>query len=373
MADTTTGNGLVVSQSTTLPVIETPIPMAVPLIKLEHPIVGRKSVGFKSPPPMLIRYQKQPQEISINAHVKAKRPLSSPSSSSDVVITPPHKRNKKTEMDAAMVAPLPIIDFIQSRVKPKACGYCELCQKPPCGKCKQCLLNAKGKTEKRRCAELKCIRFVKDEAKMDEGSPQLRPGDTPLPKTAEGISTELAANGEELAAVSAKLSRSQGGDAQLKLRYKKLLERKSLLHSTQASLRNLKSHRKSPFPVGFPEIWGIIAKLEKARSKFATFVVKQAPGIKTEVVERKRQKRDTLDGTIAEYCQLWSEELAPIDAREAEEFWKLIGKSRNIPSASSDEEDYEMAEVAAVANKPPSIVEPSDDDEDSYSSFSDED
>lgn len=287
----------------------------------------------------------------------------SPSAAAEAA--PPHKRNKKTEIDAAMVAPLPIVEFIQARVKPKACGYCVLCQKPPCGKCKQCLLNAKGKTEKRRCAELKCIRFVKDEMKREEEAPRAHGSDAPLPTTAEGISAELASNGEELAAISAKLARAHG-DHLTKYRYKKLLERKSLLHSAKASLHNVKSHRKSPFLVGFPEIWGVIAKLEKARSKFATFIVKQPGGCKADMVDRKRQKRDAIDSTIAEYCQLWSEELVPIDSRDAEEFWKLVNKPRDIPSASSDDEEEDED------RKPSDIAVPSEDDNESYSSFSDD-
>ena len=370
--------GVYVGQAATFP----PVPVA-PTSTGGRPTVGRKTVALKGPAASLYQQRAQkrlpspPSSPARTGRGKFKRSLS-PSSAN--AAQPPRKRNKKTEMDAAMVAPLPIVEFIQSRVRPKACGYCELCQQPPCGECKECLLNARGKTDKRRCMKLKCVRFIKEEDEKRASPPKPAKGDAPIPNTIEGISAELAVNGEELAMVSAKLSRSQSDPAlpELKRRYKKLLDRKSLLHSAQASLRNVKSHRKSPFPVGFPEIWGIIVKLERARVKFAQFVVKQGPGSKSDTVERKRQKRDTLDRTIAEYCQLWSEELVPIDSRDAVEFWKLVGLPRNIPSTSSDddEEEEEEEEEMEYSEDETSVPAPAADEEEEehgYSSFSDED
>ena len=244
------------------------------------------------------------------------------------------KRAKKTTEDAALVAPLPVVAYIKSKTKRKACGRCAECNKPVCGKCKACVLNAKG-SEKRRCEALRCLMLPEDDVPVLPIAP---PGQESLPTTVEGITAELATNAAQLAGMAAG---GQSHDHNSKLAYKMLLARKALLHSAQVSLRNIRSRRKSRFPVGFPEAWGIINKLEKTRVKFADFVVQKSPGNNSAAVERKRQKRDTLDRTIGEYCSLWSEELCPVDDADADTFWKLIGKPRTTmdPSSSEDEED----------------------------------
>ena len=331
-----------------------------------RPTAGRKTIGLKSPR-ITVFCAAAPEPAASPApvaagHGKTKRPASAPP---PVAARPPTKRSKNAEADVAMVAPLPIVDYIQSRVKPKACGFCELCLKPPCGKCKQCVLNAKSKTDKRRCVELQCVRF----AKADDRQPAPSSSDKgDIPATSEGIAAALMANDLEIAAMLPKLSKAHS-DQSLRAKYMKLLDRKSELHSAQVSIRNTKSHRKSPFPVGFPETWGIISKLEKARLKFALFVVKQTPDTKTDIVDRKRLKRDILDRTISEYCQLWSEELAPLDIRDAEEYWKLVGKPRDsssfTPNSSSSSSSHPGEDLDAI--------DPSSDEEDDGKSTYSED
>jgi hypothetical protein len=154
------------------------------------------------------------------------------------------------------------------------------------------------------------------------------------------VNSELADNAIKLA----EMAGVRAHDHEAKALYKALLARKALLHSAQVSIRNTRSRRKSRFPVGFPETWSIINKLEYTRAKFAEFIVKQSPGNNSAAVERKRQKRDTLDRTIGEYCSLWSDELCPVDDIDADKFWKLIGKPRvdvEMEESSASESEQE--------------------------------
>lgn len=311
-------------------------------------VVERKTVGMKSPAHLLV----SPKHVAAKAPAHLADQVASkglaipdrgkrPAETEEASRAPPPKRAKSsyhpsqaTRVDAALVPPLPVIEFIQSRVRPKACGYCDLCKKAPCGTCKQCQLNCKNAgAEKRRCIMLKCRRF--EDTSAEVAAPQIDPT---IPESSEGISDEIATNCKELAAVSAQLStmRSQA----LEHRYNKLLERKARLHTAQAELRNRKTHRKSPFPVGFAELWGIISKLEKARYKFATSIVKSSPIGRHDAIDRRRQKRDTLDRVIAEFCRLWGDELAPIDSHAASTFWKLVETPRaSLPFDSEEDED----------------------------------
>lgn len=298
---------------------------------VHHPTVGRKTIALKGPAaPAHVHPTVSGKGLPVPAPAQSPARKRLPTSPLEGESAP--KRAKQTSLDATMVAPLPIVAFIKTKTRRKACGKCKECKKPVCGKCKACLLNAKG-SEKRRCEALRCLKLPEDNT---PSVPQAPAGQTPIPTTIEGITAELAENATKLAHMAA--IRPHDGPA--KARYKQLLARKAILHSAQVSIRNIRSRRKSRFPVGFPEAWGIISKLEKTRSKFAEYIVKQSPGNNSAAVERKRQKRDTLDRTISEYCSLWSEELCPVDDADADKFWKLIGKSREVIETESDEDDY---------------------------------
>jgi len=295
----------------------------------QHPTTGRKGIAMKGPAASpyvhpTVSGKGPAAPVYVHPVVAGKR-LPPPLSAEP----PAPKRAKKTTEDATLVAPLPVIAFIKTKTRRKACGKCKECKKPVCGKCKACILNAKG-SEKRRCEVLRCLKLPEDTAPV---LPKALPGQAPIPPTVEGIAAELSENASELA----KLAGVRTHDHEAKAAYKALLARKAALHSAQVSLRNIRSRRKSRFPVGFPEAWGIINKLEKTRAKFAEYVVRQSPGNNSAAVERKRQKRDTLDRTISEYCSLWSEELCPVDDADADRFWKLIGKPRETAESSSDE------------------------------------
>lgn len=291
-----------------------------------HPTIGTKSVGFKSPALSIWggeqkRVGKRPPESPISAHTSS---------------APASKRARKTMEDIALVSPLPVVSFIKSLTKRKACGKCSLCILPVCGKCKACILNAKG-AEKRRCEALRCIKLPEDD--IAPVLPKLPAGQAPLPTTVEGITEEIADTASKLIEIAPMRFKNH----ETKLTYKMLLARKGILHSAQLSLRNIRARRKSRFSVGFPEAWGIINKLEKTRVKFAEYVTKQSPGNSASVVQRKRDKRDVLDQTIAEYCTRWSEELCPVEDTDAEKFWKLVGKPREEPmQTSGSSSDSEM-------------------------------
>jgi hypothetical protein len=297
----------------------------------QHPSVGWKGIALKAPAPLSSTTTTHTGSGKGPAPGHNKRSLPPLSEAP----APAPKRAKRTSEDAVMVAPLPIIAFLKSKRKRKACGKCKECKKPPCGICKACEFNAKG-TDKRRCEALRCLKLPEDDV---PAMPKAPPGQDPIPSTVEGVTVELNNNAMELS----KLAGIRAHDREAKAKYKALLARKAILHSAQISLRNIRSRRKSRFPVGFPEAWGIINRLEKTRARFAEYIVKQSPGNNSAAVERKRSKRDTLDRTISEWCSLWSEELCPADDEDADKFWKLINMPREqIESDESEEDDDEQ-------------------------------
>lgn len=249
---------------------------------------------------------------------------------------PKEKKAKKLAEDAALVPPTPIIAFIKSRKREKACGKCAECKKPPCGTCPSCVLNKKS-AEKRRCESLKCEKLPDAEPVAPPEPPKAPAGQAPLPTTMEAIGNELLIVSLDIS----KFSAAAGQDAETRAKYKALLERKSALHAAQSYARASVSRRKSKFPVGFSDPWSVINKLEKMRSRFAEYVVKQAPGSSSKTVERKRDKRDVLDGVITELVSKWSEELCPVDECDAEKFWLLLGKPRSVSYMDADVEVFD--------------------------------
>lgn len=270
------------------------------------------------------------------AYVSTSQPLVEP--------IPKLKRAKKTSEDVEMCAPLPVVAFIQSKYIQKACGRCVECQKPGCGKCKSCILNEApkkpgDKIDKRRCIALKCVRTMQKTAQIP--SLEAPPGHPPLPTTVDGVSAEIDMNTVELARMAGSGVFTDNPD--MKKRYKWLLERKAILHSTKISLQNARLHRKSRFPVGFPDTWGIVNDLEKHRLKFAKAVVKSS-GDGNANVALKRQFRDKLDLMIAGWVGEFGEKLCPLDESDANTFWKLINQPRNSMDADSYESPSDFSD-----------------------------
>lgn len=222
--------------------------------------------------------------------------------------------------DSRLVAPHPAVAFIQDRVSVKACGHCRECKKPVCGVCRACELNKtltpeRLKRDKRRCVKLKCIHTM-----SDRGSEGPDPSD---------ITAELAQVSEDLSVVSASRGRQDFDEK----RYDRLLERKRVLCSELQDARSRRKSSKARFPVGFKDAWGVIANMEKARIKFAKFIVKQTHSESCRTLKSKRQLRDELDGMIVQLVTRFGEMLAPTD--ETREFWALANVGR-VPDSDTE-------------------------------------
>jgi hypothetical protein len=235
---------------------------------------------------------------------------------------------KKQEIsrDASLVASLPVVAFIEARFTPKACGHCSYCHAPPCGTCKTCLLNAKlgpsKQKDKRRCENLTCIRIL---------AKQQPPADAPASPAPdlEVVTEELADVSSQLATISAQRGSHGFDDA----KYRSLIERKKQLHMAKVKAKARKSKRKTPFPTGAHEAWGVVSCLEKIRQKFAKFAVKNSAsdGCKR-TVAIKRQMRDELDTIILQWCTRFSDVIAP--QNEEEQFLNLLDTAREAPEDS---------------------------------------
>jgi uncharacterized protein (UPF0335 family) len=141
----------------------------------------------------------------------------------------------------------------------------------------------------------------------------------------EEVSEELSKVSSQLATISAQRG-SHGFDESV---YRKLIEQKKQLHMAKVKAKARKSKRKTPFPTGAHEAWGVVSALEKIRQKFAKFVVKNSAsdGCKRTVII-KRQMRDELDNIILQWCTRFSDVVAPVN--EEEEFLTLLDTPREI-------------------------------------------
>lgn len=234
---------------------------------------------------------------------------------------------KKQEIarDASLVAPLPVVAFVEMRFTPKACGHCSHCRAPPCGTCKTCVLNVKLPPEKqkdrRRCENLTCVRILAKQQQLSQPSSSAEAA-SPV-QDLEAVSAELSGVSSQLATISAQRG-SHGFDEDL---YRSLIKRKKQLHMAKVKAKAKKSKRKTPFPTGAHEAWGVVSCLEKIRQKFAKFAVKNSAseGCRR-TVAIKRQMRDELDNIILQWCTRFSDVVAP--QHEEEEFLTLLDTPR---------------------------------------------
>lgn len=240
---------------------------------------------------------------------------------------------KQIEKDAALVAPLPVVSFIQRRVSPKACGNCEECKKPPCGSCNACRHNASLKPgyrarDKRRCEALHCVRT------LSRGT-----GEGP---SVDEITSELSKVCVELSVVGAtRGSKNFDQDA-----YDALITRKTELCTAKLAAQRRTRGYGQRKPVGFNDVWGVVANMERARIKFAKFVVKQAISPDSRTLDLKRQMRDELDIMIKQFMTRFGESLAPID--EGEHYWAIVRKGRD--EADEIDSDTEFTVVSDDEN-----------------------
>jgi hypothetical protein len=235
-------------------------------------------------------------------------------------------KRQQIARDACLVASLPVVSFVEMRLTPKACGHCAHCRSPVCGACKTCVLNAKLGPEKtkdrRRCEALTCIRIVSKQRQTASEQPAPDP---------EATAAELSSVSAQLVAMGSK--RGAGGfDGDL---YRTLVDRKKHLHAAKTSIKARKSKNRTPFPTGAHEAWGVVSCLEKIRQKFSKFVVKNSgsDGCRR-TVTLKREMRDELDAIILQWCERFSDVVAPIN--EEDEFLRLLSAPRESEEIMDD-------------------------------------
>jgi len=254
------------------------------------------------------------------------------------------KVDVRADDDLRKIAPLPVMAFIQSCVRQKACGHCAECKKPPCGKCRACHQNSKVATirsarDKRRCEALTCIRFTATTAcarTSVSSSAMVLPsgGGIVAASNPEGLSRQLA----ELGSVLAKMNRQYPKDWD-DAEYEKLLERKKALHvlharfSAVATTAKTKKLARTSMPIGFSDAYGVVAALERSRSKFAKFATKVTVTENSRTIAKKREMRDVLDQMISNFCTVFGELLAPTDRPEV--YWELLSKTRGDDSGAT--------------------------------------
>jgi len=222
---------------------------------------------------------------------------------------------KHADRDAKLVAPLPFISFLKSRLTPKACGRCAECKKPPCGQCKACVQNIKtqGVKEHRRCEALKCAKDMPDaNVKMPDS----------VPNNKNELSDELFKVSGELAEISEK----RGLPDFDSLKYDSLIERQRSLREGLIILKNRKARKRVKFQVGFHDVWGVIMSLEKDRLKFAKFIVRTASSEECRTIDMKRKMRDDLEVIQLDLARKHAAILCPLEEKEA--FLEELEKTR---------------------------------------------
>jgi hypothetical protein len=230
------------------------------------------------------------------------------------VTEPSPARAERVSNDSKLVAPLPVVRFLQARQTHKACGRCEECKKPPCGVCKQCVQNQKhpkpnGNRDRRRCEALKCKKDMREPA---------APAITGVPMEKEEISKALQKVSTQLANISALRGTAAFNEAQ----YDSLVLQLRNLHEALASLKNSKSKQTTSFPQCFHDAFGVVAELEKKRLKFAKFVVRAGSGADCRTLADRREMRDDLEKMITFWCTQRAKNLAPVD--ESSEYDKVL-------------------------------------------------
>ena len=232
------------------------------------------------------------------------------------------------DRDAKLVAPLPFMRFIQSRLTPKACGRCLECKKPPCGICKACVQNTKTVTKRgetfclspdiqlkdhRRCESLKC---EKDIGGLELAIPQ------GIPDNKEAITEELGKVSGDLAELSVKRGQPDFNEKQ----YDMLIERMRALREGLIIIKNRKARRRAKFQVGFHDVWGVLMSLEKDRLKFAKFIVRTASSEECRTIDMKRTMRDDLESMQLDIAHKHAALLCPFEEKET--FMKELEKTR---------------------------------------------
>jgi hypothetical protein len=356
--------------SASFPTIGVDDDSSMTLSSSRHPVVGKKTLLLLSSPPAPATARKRFLSSSSSLATETATPSPQQKRPRRRLLLPAPQQIASTKLtDATMVAPIPVVKFIQGLIKPKACGHCALCKAKPCGKCHQCLLNAKDqsssteegkkkkkkKGEKRRCIHLKCIRTEGGGGKRTTTGEE-EEVEVEKTMTMEEICEEIADIDKLISTYTASASPEA---------YMQLLERKTQLHAAKVELQSTKSLRKSRFPVGFSELWNVISNLEKSRRKFATFVAKQTPGQKVDQTERKRAKCVVLDRMIAELTCLWCDELAPLSTELSKEFWKLVSQPRSSAGGEGEGGIVNDKNLFAI---PPPLIDTDDDDDKSFSS-----
>lgn len=145
------------------------------------------------------------------------------------------------DRDVKLVAALPFINFLKSRLTPKACGRCAECKKPACGQCKACVQNAKtdakriadgkptaAQKEHRRCEALKCEKDMADSgAVLPQG----------IPDNKDALTDELTKVSGDLAEMSVKRGQPDFNEKQ----YDMLIERMRALREGLIIIKNRKA------------------------------------------------------------------------------------------------------------------------------------
>jgi hypothetical protein len=215
---------------------------------------------------------------------------------SSIVDDRPIKKARTVNDDALLVPPLPIVRFIESHVIRKACGKCEECKKPPCGVCKACLQNQKGKSkERKRCESLKC--------KNDP----ITPASTDPSKTREEVAKRLQQISSELAVVSA----FRGTPRFNAVEYNNKMEEMQKLHKDMSTHKSRKARRRTGFPKGFLDCLGVLMVMETKRQKFARSIVRTFNSDESGTLKAKRRMRDKLDAYIRDWCRDLAKTLIP--------------------------------------------------------------